>query len=358
MRNWILIIIPLLVWHQSSAAQDQVGCTHLFEDAKEAYAAGMVELVPELLLPCLESGAMSGTAKQDAYKLVINAYLFDYLPEEADSLMNDFVNDFPEYRSGDTDPAEFVLLLETHQKAKSIDPIQHTITDDVVTVDTGGETARPPDTRTQYRSSFDYGNSLGFILGVNGTFPQMVERYSIGDPTLDEGSFGLAPGFQVGAAMNLLLGEGGLEISFGLLYNRTRFTYAASPLAMSAYEYDEYQDHLQIPVSMIFKLNPASKGATVYLRVGVVADYLLAASGAGTMSYTESLGDVVVEKTSITDSRVGLNMHGMAGRGVRFPLENAFIFLETRFTSGIFLVNREENRYENQDLTWPRRKPI
>ena len=35
-----------------------------------------------------------------------------------------------------------------------------------------------------------------------------------------------------------------------------------------------------------------------------------------------------------------------------FPLEKSFIFIETRFTSGLFLTNREENRYENQDITW------
>ena len=122
MHKWILIFFPLFLWVQSTAAQDVVGCTQLLEDAKEAYSAGMVELVPELLLHCLESGGLTGIPKQKGYKLVINAYLFDYLPEEADSLMDDFVDDFPDYRSGDTDPAEFALLLETHLRARGIDP--------------------------------------------------------------------------------------------------------------------------------------------------------------------------------------------------------------------------------------------
>ena len=82
-----------------------VGCPQLLEDAKEAYAAGMVELVPELLLPCLESG-LSGVLLQEAYKLMINAYLFDYLPEQADSLMSDYLDEFPEYQSVPADPAE------------------------------------------------------------------------------------------------------------------------------------------------------------------------------------------------------------------------------------------------------------
>ena len=340
MRKWILIFIPLLVGYQSLTAQDLVGCTQLLEDAREAYAAGMVELVPELLLPCLESGGLTGTSKQDAYKLVINAYLFDYLPEEADTLMTGFVNDFPDYRAGVDDPAEFVLLLESNLQARGIDPNEVVVSEDDVT-----------DARIRYRVPFDYGNSLGFILGLNGTFPQIVERYSLGDPTLDQGSFGISPGFQLGVTMNLLLG-GSMEASFGLHYNRTRFNYTASPLSFSTYEYEEYQDHLQLPASIIFKLNPESSGACIYLRVGIVGDYLLTASGSGTRSYTESLKDVVVEKTEITDSRARLNLQGMAGLGIRIPLEKSFIFLETRFVSGLFLVNRAENRYENQDLIW------
>ncbi|MEN8229264.1 MAG: outer membrane beta-barrel protein [Bacteroidota bacterium] len=349
MRKWIFIFIPLLVGYQSLAAQDMVGCTQLLEDAKEAYSAGMVELVPELLLPCLESGGLTGTSKQDAYKLVINAYLFDYLPEEADSLMTDFVDDFPDYRADADDPAEFVLLLESNLRARGIDPNKPVVSEEDLVV--AGQDGRQTAPVRRQRTPFDYKNSLGFLLGLNGTFPQIVERYSIGDPTLDEGSFGFSPGYQLGVTMNLILGESA-EASFGLHYNRTRFNYTASPLSFTTYEYDEYQSHLQIPASMIFKLNPESGGACIYLRFGIVGDYLMAASGSGIRSYTASLKDVVVEKTEITDSRARLNLQGVAGLGIRIPLERSFIFLETRFASGLFLENREENRYENQDLTW------
>jgi len=352
MRKWILIFLPLFLWFQSSAAQDVVGCTQLLEDAKEAYSAGMVELVPELLLPCLESGGLTGTPKQEAYKLVINAYLFDYLPEEADSLMNGFVEDFPNYRAGENDPAEFALLLETHLLAKGIDPNKQP----VITVDKSVETI---DQRTQpsktkpvvVRPPVDYGSSMGFELGVNGTFPLLIERYSLGDLAQDDGSFGFEPGFQAGITMNLKLARS-VETSFGLGYNRTRFNYTSSPLPFTTYIYHESQDRLQLPASMIFIFNPQSGRTGVYVRVGIMADYLLAASGEGTRSYTESLSDVVVEKTKITDSRTRLNLHGMAGIGLRFPLEKSFIFIETRFTSGVFLTNREENRYENQEITW------
>ena len=93
MRKWILILIPLILWGQALRSQDVVGCTQMLEDAREAYAGGMVELVPDLLNPCLKPDGLSGQARQEAYKLVINAYLFDYLPDEAGATMDRFVEE-------------------------------------------------------------------------------------------------------------------------------------------------------------------------------------------------------------------------------------------------------------------------
>jgi hypothetical protein len=349
MRKWILVILPLLYWNLSLQAQDVVGCTQLLEDAKEAYAAGMVELVPELLLPCLEPGGLAGVPRQEAYKLVINAYLFDYLPEEADLMMDRFVEEFPAYRAQGTDPAEFVLLLESNLRERGIDPSQQP-----VVAEKEPTVREQPQERVRQeviRPPFVYGNSLGFQLGANGSFPQMVERYSVGDPAEDLGSFGFKPGFQLGMTMNLRLGDA-VETSFGLQYNRTSFTYTASPISFTSYEYVEHQNHLQIPASFIFKLNPRSRRVSVYIRAGLIGDYLISASGSGIRSYTQNLKDVEVDNIKITDSRATLNLYGLGGLGIRIPLEKSFIFFESRFTSGVFLVNREENRYDNQDLVW------
>ena len=119
MYKRILVILPLFLWLQTSlVAQDIVGCNQMLEDAREAYSAGMVELVPELLLPCIESG-LTGSPREEAYKLVINAYLFDYLPDEADKLMSDFLDENPNYESLASDPAEFKLLLNVHKEKRA-----------------------------------------------------------------------------------------------------------------------------------------------------------------------------------------------------------------------------------------------
>lgn len=350
MRKWILIVFPLFLTGFSLKAQDPVSCNQLFQDAREAYDAGMVELVPDLLVPCLEPGGLSGRARQEAYKLVINAYLFDFLPDEAAGMMERFVEEFPDYRGQDTDQAEFVLLLDAKLRERGIDPDlqeepeveQEPVVQRPVQRPVRQEPVRPP---------FEYGNSMGFQLGFLASFPQLLERFSVGDPTLDEGSFGMLPGFQAGMVMNLRLGEV-VETGFGLHFNRTSFSYSAAPLSFATYEYTEHQYHIQVPASFLFRLNPRADRVSVYLRAGVAGDYMLSASGSGTRSYEEFLRDVEVEPVPVKDARRSLNLSGLGGIGVRIPFENSFLFIEGRYTYGILQVNREENRYDNQDLTW------
>ncbi len=350
MRKWILIFFSLTLGSQSMLAQDVVGCSQLLEDAKEAYAAGMVELVPELLLPCIESGGLSGTLKQDAYKLVINAYLFDYLPEEANDLMDNFVKEFPEYRASASDTGEFALLLNTHLEAQGIDP-NEVAEVAVVETETETETQPAPAQQTKLKEPFEYGNSMGFLVGGNGSFPQMVEKYSMGNLATDGGNFGVSYGFQVGATMNLMLSRV-VDLGFDLLFSQSSFNYTATPFSFTTYVYEESQSHLQLPVSAIFRLNPNSPRVALYIRAGLVADYMLSATGSGTRSYEEELRDVTVESTDVGTARSKFNLHAMAGLGVRIPLEKSFVFMEARYSTGLIQVNNGESRYQNQDLTW------
>jgi len=346
MAKRILLFFLLSFAYQTLTAQDLAACSYLLEDAKEAYAAGMVELIPDLLLPCLGSDGLTGGPRREAYKLVINSYLFDHIPQEADNLMSRFLDEYPDYRAGNTDPAEFVLLLNTHLLGRGIDP------DDLVNYVTEGDslTTRPRRPKREKVLGVS-GHSLGFQVGVNGTIPQVIERYSVGDPGQDQGHFGIGPGFQMGATANYLFNER-FDFSAGLIYNLTRFRYVATPLEFTSYEYIENGSHLQLPVSVIFKLNPESEPLSYYVRGGLVADFLLSASGAGTRTYDPSGNEVSVEKTDISGSRKHFNIALMAAAGLRLPLNRSFFYAEVSFTPGIFKSNRAENRYQNNDLNW------
>ncbi|RLD49689.1 MAG: hypothetical protein DRI97_17870, partial [Bacteroidetes bacterium] len=292
---------------------------------------------------------LSGEARKEAYKLVINSYIFDYLTAEADSLMDDFVREFPNYRAVNSDPQEFVFLLDAHLTALGINPDKSPEETLALTEDSKapGYFAR----RNITKGAGEYGNTVGFNVGATLGISNKLEAYSVGDPGQDDGHFGLLPGFQTGAEANLILNRK-LEASFGLLYNLNRFSYSASPLSSISYRYVEAQHQVLLPLSVLYKLNPEDRKICYYLRGGLVPSYLFHTSGKGTRSNETSQDDVVVDQTDITASRVKFNLDALLGGGVRIPLDNAFIFGEIRWTTRLMQVNKEDMRYQNNDLTW------
>ena len=192
----------------------------------------------------------------------------------------------------------------------------------------------------------------GFILGSNLSFPQLVEPYATSDPLSVEGRYSKAtPGLHLGGALSLKLGRS-VNASFELLYQRSRFSYSATPYNFTSYEYHEVGNRFALPVSFLFSLNPEGH-SQVYLRLGLMADYLLSASASATRTYTTSGNpDVVLEDTKMTASRNRMNLYGMGGLGVKIPVQSAYLFIETRFQYGLFRNNKEAERYSNQDLIW------
>jgi len=346
------ILFLLLLASRIASAQEIIGCDVLLEDAKEAYEGGMVELVPELLLECLEPDGLQGESRQEAYRLVINSYLFDYRPEEADSLMDDFVEEFPDYRAVQSDPGEFELLLNAHLIALGIDPDAPLIRE--TPADTSGlqaDSLLAPISAEPIWTWLEIDNSAGFLIGIQGTYPFLTERYSLGDPDEDEGHFGILPGFTLGGIANLKINED-IELGLGVRYHLSRFSYKASPFTASSYRYIEALHYFHIPVSAIYTLNPESFGIHYYGRAGIAADYLLAARGSGTRTLNGSGEEIKVDRLAIKDSRNSLNLNGMLGAGIRIPRDRYFLFVEARYVIGVFRVNHREDRYPDTDLTW------
>lgn len=358
MYKRILLILPLFLWLQATlSAQDMVGCTGLLEDAREAYTAGMVELVPELLLPCIESG-LTGEAKKDAYKLVINAYLFDYLPDEADKMMSDFLDENPSYEAQSSDPAEFKLLLDAHKQRREEEAAALVAAARTQQLEQQAAQQQAAEASKQQRkakgSTADNEKPrLGFIAGFAGSQGILLESYSVGNPNTSGGKYSFSPGFQVGARMDLPVSQV-IEIGIGLQYSRLNLKYSASPFDFTSYEYNEGQNRIQLPLSMAVYMNPKAQ-TRAYLRFGVVPDYLLSASAKGTRTYSETgpfLKDVELASMPITEKRSSMNIQGLLGVGLSIPLQRAFLSVEAAYAIGFLQSNKGESRYDNQDDLW------
>jgi hypothetical protein len=370
MRLRIFTGLFLSLFGTSLLAQNQVGCEQLLEDAREAYNGGMVELVPEILNPCLESGLI-GEPLREGYRLVINAYIFDYLPEAAAAKMQDFIREFPDYTPVNSDTREFIQLFEAkkeeieRESARNRQEELERLRREAEANRQREQQARQQDTgegqRTTERQEHarvqpqGTPHSMGLTLGGIMLFPKIIERYSLTDPSTDAGDYGLTtPGIMFGAVLNLNLGRS-LNLGLGLNFNRLHMNYSGKPFTYMSVQYDEYHNRIGIPVSLAVDFNP--DGRTVgYFRFGVTADYLLGASASAIRTYEESgdsfFPDVEVESLSITDARIRLNFCGEAGLGLKYKTGNGIFFVEATYQYGFRKVNIGEHRFETQDLNW------
>jgi len=363
MQKWILIFVVPFLFHGLARSQDQVGCSQILEDAKEAYEAGMVDVVPALLNPCLESG-LSGSAKQEAYILVINAYLFDYLPDRADTLMGRFLDEYPNYLSRTSDPAEFTMLLNTHKQRREEARIeaerqarlaeQARIQEQARIEELRKEQSRNERKGQRRQAGVQGGPGIGFVLGANLSMPQIIEIYSVSDPSSLNPEFSSAgPGLHFGASGVIPVSDR-LETSVALLYQRALFSYSATPFDHTRYEYTESQNRFAIPVTLLVHLNPEGYNR-VYLKAGIVADYLLSASATANRYLAGSENSIPVAAVGDTDvvgSRARMNISGIAAAGLRFPVGGGFIFGEAGYQFGFLQVNDASGRYDNPDFLW------
>ena len=192
---------------------------------------------------------------------------------------------------------------------------------------------------------------MGIFVGASLTLPTTIERYSLGDPALDESSFGMLPGITGGTEINLILGKK-LELSIGLQYSLTRFSYSATPLPYTSYSYTENQHQVLLPLSLLFKFPSNDRKMSYYLRAGAAPSYLIHATGDGNRSSEAVQDDIAVESQELLDSRMAFNLDAFLGWGFRVSFDNSFFFGELRLSSRVLQANIESERYQNNDLNW------
>lgn len=315
MRTGLVILFFVIVYPFNNLI-GQEECERLLRIARERYEAGRVEDVPELLKDCLASG-LTREDQMEAYKLIINSYLFDGFSERADSVMLSFLNRFPDYKPADADPAEFQQLLGSYRTTPVL--------------------------------------SVGWLFGGNFSVPQLIEAYSTASPLTDDGTFKFpVAGFQTAPFCNIRIGEKA-EMGFELRFMQNRFKYRTRPYTFLENEYVERQNRLIVPVSFIYRIGPEQK-AEPYIIAGAAADYLLSAAAHASRSYTETgdmvFSDVLLPLTGVTGMRKRYNGWLFAGGGIRLNLQRSFWFADLRFWVGLSSANKGDERYIIPDLNW------
>lgn len=285
----------------------QENCALNLKRAQEFFSTGQVEAIPPLIESCLQSG-FTREEKVQAYKLLINAYVFDDNLEKAEAIMFTFLKKYPEYEVISTDPSEFVNLMEQF------------------------------DNRPRF--------SLGIIAGGTYSVIRVIEPLNTSPIRGNYGYYNTSGvSYHAGFTFIKNLGKQ-IELSLEANYKNTVFDHYLDPDKFTSNSYYESQQLVNFPVSASYSFG---KGKYVpYARLGFNTGILLT-SGADliTTPGTES------PRLNNIDNRVPLCFWGIIGTGVRLKIQKAYIFLDVRYNLGLNnQVNTEGKGLTQTDELW------
>jgi hypothetical protein len=295
------------------AVMAQADCAFNLRNAQELYSAGKIESVPPLLENCLKSG-FTRDERIQAYKLIINAYLFDDNTEKAENYMLQFLSMYPDYTTVATDPLEFVNLGK--------------------------------------RFDNDPRYSAGVFFGGNTSFIRVGERITAFPMDNDKGDYSSnGVSIQAGALFTYYLNPS-VEVCIEPAFRQSKFGYTVNPFSFTSVSYRETQGVIDLPVTMTYTFKGWGK-IMPYARAGFKTSYLMFANSESKRNYLETGGvnleDISGAANDKMDSRKMNNYWLVGGGGFKFRIPRAYFFVDMRYNLGLANQVNTSSRNNGQD---------
>ena len=313
LKKFCCIIVFVITVLNISFSQQQ-DCVFKLQEAEKLYSQGLIEEIPQLLNPCIESG-LSQEDKLQAYKLVILSYLFNDEQVDAEDAMLSFLKRYPEYEISPTDPTEFVYLFESFSNIALY--------------------------------------SFGISGGLNLSNISLREQYCAYDNNQSRQEYNPSGfGYQVGININRYIADN-LEFVFELKLKQNKFeNLVYSPnldnIEFNKITFSETQTRFEMPLSVTYdfefgKLKP-------FLRAGGSVGYLTNVYGKITREYINDISnntDVKSPDINISDYRNQLSFWGIVGGGLKYRIPRGYVMLDIRYNIGLLNQTNINNRIIN-----------
>ncbi len=312
LKNIILLVLSF--FFLSVFAQED--CLKSFQNARQLYDQGMIDEIPKILAPCIESG-FTRTQKIEAYKLIILAYLFDDNQHAAERKMLEFLKKYPEYEIMPSDPVEFVYLFESF-KTKAI-------------------------------------FSMGITFGPNLANPRIIELYTAGDVTYNSSSDRTGAGFQIGFNMSRYITDR-LFMNIGINYTSNhysfkddiRYYYYAEELQFAEITFKENISIIDIPVTLAYEIS--QRNLKFYLCSGISGGNVNKVTGIPSRVYDVNSPPITGADIRMTDFRQSNTYFYIIGAGFKYKVPRGYLMSDIRFNFGLNNIINDENRYKSTEL--------
>lgn len=295
-----------------SFSQEESSCLNNLKKAQELFEAGLIEEIPALLDSCLKTGFTKEQAIQ-AYRLLIQVYLFDYKQELAEQTMYALLNRYPEYEIQSVDPVEFVNLFK------------------------------------QFKTEPKY--SIGIDAGINFSHISVLENYTTGNLNKLDSKYksgGIYPKFMFSFQKyfnNRLSFNSGLTYSLTGFDNEEKMNFGKELLTYSErMSWIGFPHHINYSFKSIHDFTP-------FVSAGGNYSFLLKSeSEINHVSLIPNLGaDIKGEKTDITNNRYRHQYFVLLGAGIRYKIAAGYLKLNAYYMKGVTAYINESKRYANPD---------
>lgn len=312
----ILVISAAVSLHSFA----QSSCSQTLREAQLTYEKGRIDLVPEQLASCLQSG-FNKEEKITAYKLLVNTYLYFNERDKAESAMTSFLTLNPEYEIDViADPSEFINLYNS------------------------------------FRTTPIY--LLGGKAGSNITSINVSKNFSVDDSSIERGKYNFQPGFNVGLALEVPLSKK-FSIAPEIYFSQKKYQYRDILLGFADLDFQETQTLIELP--LFFKYNIGNfgknKNITPFVSLGGSASYLISSEAdviRKDLISGENQREVSGPSIDLAEQRNNINYAAAVGVGVKLKniIGRGYLIVDFRYAYGLNNVVNPDNRTANTSLVY------
>lgn len=303
-RNFCILI---LVWISSFQGIFSQNCLQQIELAKRAYYTGNLREVVVILSECLEQD-LSRVQNVEANRLIVLSNIFLKDNASAEEAMLRLLKANPEYKTIDSDPLEFISLLNSFNRS----PV------------------------------FSYGIKGGW----NTDFFEVKNTFKI-DGIESQPDIKGKSGFQVGVTGSYHLREF-LWLNTGVMLEKKIIINNKTLLVDNDVESKENQLAINLPITTSYLLD--LKKFKAFIEAGYSLNVLLRANSQIVRKNTSTNLTVVDFTRNLDDFRETIRHNFLVGLGIVKKIPRSFVSLNVRYSFGLKNLVKSSNRLSDQEL--------
>jgi hypothetical protein len=300
---FLIVIVSLPVLRAQNTCADQL------KVAQRSFDDGLLDDIPQLLAGCMKDG-FTKEEKTNAYKLLIQTYLFTENYEKADEVMMQFLKNFPSYTIASNDPKEFINLYSTYR------------------------------TKPIFK--------LELKLGVIFCSPSPVQYYGTGDITVSKPTYKSKVGYTGEVSyINTLYKD--FEYCIGAAFSIANLNYTNKPNSYSTVTADFTSSYIGLPLAV--KYNYKLKGINLFAKLGVEPVYLLSSSVA--LNRTDNIitrPEPLTGTEDLIKSHNRLDIRPLIAIGGSVKMGRVWLNISTGYKFSTMIQNNSNKLYSNQLL--------